>query len=149
MDIQEEATVYAVACESCRTKKCKCDRRVPSCSQCSTSNATCTYPELHKRGFPVGYLAEIERRLIETELALLQVLSGGVIPPPTINWLSKIGADVPKTERLKEWAKLPLTTPAERQHWLDTKLENVPQMNTSKHRGSSPKPLDKQRHLYF
>ncbi|KAF9249633.1 transcriptional regulator family: Fungal Specific TF [Penicillium roqueforti] len=59
-----------ISCETCRQRKCKCDRKLPCCSQCSNEPSRCVYPESGKRGLPLGYLNQLEQRLAETESAL-------------------------------------------------------------------------------
>lgn len=120
-----ESGVNAVACESCRTRKCKCDRLLPSCSQCSNTNANCTYPELHKRGFPEGYMSGLEQRLIETEIALLQALNHSPIPSSITNRFSKVNSSTSKASRMEEWKSLPLTTTSDRQIWHATKMTEL------------------------
>jgi hypothetical protein len=120
-----EVRVNTVACESCRTRKCKCDRILPACSQCNTINAGCTYPELNKRGFPEGYMSGLEQRLIETEIALLESLSGSALLSPTAHRYSKASSSASKAQRMEEWKRLPLATPSDRQNWHSVKINEL------------------------
>ncbi|KGO67772.1 Transcription factor, fungi [Penicillium italicum] len=49
------------ACDSCRTKKDKCDGLRPVCSTCATLGRPCTYKaNPKKRGLPTGYIRSLE-----------------------------------------------------------------------------------------
>lgn len=141
-----DAPINAVACESCRTRKCKCDRLLPACTQCSSNSAKCTYPELHKRGFPEGYMSGIEQRLIDTETALLQALSSSPIPAVVIHRFAKAGSAATKANRMKEWQDLPLTTAADRQKWHEKKMRELDPA-TPTHTAKSL--AEAQHHRYF
>ncbi|KAH8806036.1 hypothetical protein F5884DRAFT_468578 [Xylogone sp. PMI_703] len=116
-----------IACELCRAKKCKCDRRLPLCSQCSSIGALCQYPQSNKRGIPAGYISSLEQRLLETEVALFEALS--VINNPqyrndethTESSLAGVLSDQStrqsKEAKIEEWKRLPLRTSAQRQTW--------------------------------
>ncbi|KAE8145760.1 hypothetical protein BDV25DRAFT_62395 [Aspergillus avenaceus] len=44
-------TTNPISCEPCRQKKCKCDRLLPICTQCTSTSTQnkCVYPESGKR----------------------------------------------------------------------------------------------------
>ncbi|KAI9372497.1 fungal-specific transcription factor domain-containing protein [Aspergillus egyptiacus] len=49
------------ACDSCRTKKDKCDGAQPVCSTCASLSRPCTYrANPKKRGLPTGYIRTLE-----------------------------------------------------------------------------------------
>ncbi|KAL4866450.1 quinic acid utilization activator [Aspergillus spectabilis] len=49
------------ACDSCRTKKDKCDGAQPICSTCTSLSRPCTYrANPKKRGLPTGYIRTLE-----------------------------------------------------------------------------------------
>lgn len=49
------------ACDSCRSKKDKCDGVQPVCSTCASLNRPCTYKaNPKKRGLPTGYIRSLE-----------------------------------------------------------------------------------------
>ncbi|KAL5336990.1 fungal-specific transcription factor domain-containing protein [Aspergillus crustosus] len=49
------------ACDSCRTKKDKCDGAQPICSTCASLSRPCTYrANPKKRGLPTGYIRTLE-----------------------------------------------------------------------------------------
>jgi hypothetical protein len=120
-----EAGMNAVACESCRARKCKCDRLLPACSQCNTLKADCSYPEQNKRGFPEGYMSGLEQRLIETEIALLSSLSGSPLPSQTVYRYSKASLSASKAQRMEEWKKLPLATTSDSHKWHSAKMTEL------------------------
>jgi len=141
MSLQQE--LNAIACETCRSKKCKCDRKLsvsvstqfphqpdssrPSCSQCQTSSSPCRYQEGGKRGLPAAYMTSLETRLRNTETALyallctLQAQGGTVSIPPLLD------AEVPtsrrpqrsKAEKQSDWKRLPLRTSEDLGAWFD------------------------------
>lgn len=105
----------------------------PFCSQCSSGPANCIYPESGKRyeylhlmsppsdllegaanvyrGLPLGYLNQLEQRLVETESALygaLMTLSS--MSPTTVLQATAKPDSVhkPKAARMDEWSQLPL-----------------------------------------
>ncbi|KAI0699412.1 fungal-specific transcription factor domain-containing protein [Cytidiella melzeri] len=62
------------ACESCRRKKIKCDGVEPTCSQCSTSRAQCTWLQTKDRAaLSRHYVQELEARLLHMETLFQQV----------------------------------------------------------------------------
>lgn len=109
----------------CRTRLIhpQCDRYLPSCSNCVGNRAACSYPEPYKRGFPEGYMSGLEQRLIQTELALFEVLTTHTAPgAPSIarksaELFKEHAASVSKGRRMQEWQELPLDTQAERLAW--------------------------------
>jgi len=44
-DRRRRAAIAAQACETCRTRKSKCDERRPKCGLCERLGVTCTYRE--------------------------------------------------------------------------------------------------------
>ncbi|KAH6633147.1 hypothetical protein C7974DRAFT_165776 [Boeremia exigua] len=113
-----------IACDNCRSKKCRCDRRVPSCSQCRASSLICRYQEGGKRGLPIAYINNLERRLRDTESALyatmlafderdsIQASNFGLLKTPR---------ELSKTERQDDWRRLPLQTPDQLAMWFQEK----------------------------
>ena len=118
-----------VACEYCRAKKCKCDKRLPACTQCIVASTPCRYPEVSKRGFPPGYISALEKRLLESELALFDALttirsgteSGEIQSSQVSHLLERRNAHGIKAANIAEWKSLPLVTPQQRWHWLHEK----------------------------
>ncbi|KAF6803577.1 C6 finger domain-containing protein [Colletotrichum sojae] len=123
-----------IACESCRQRKRRCDRKLPFCLQCSHEPGRCQYPEQSKRGIPNGYLNKLETRLAETEAALFRALSGtldGQAPgfdsassPALLSqpaWTPRQN----KVDRVKEWESLPLQTPSDLQAWFRSKASET------------------------
>ncbi|KAK1540993.1 hypothetical protein CPAR01_06982 [Colletotrichum paranaense] len=111
-----------IACESCRQRKRRCDRKFHEPGRCQ-------YPEQSKRGIPNGYLNKLETRLAETEAALFRVLSGAldhtqVFDSASSPALLPQAAWTPrqnKVDRVKEWDSLPLQTPDDIQAWYRSK----------------------------
>ncbi|OJK01769.1 hypothetical protein ASPACDRAFT_116747 [Aspergillus aculeatus ATCC 16872] len=129
MPSDTEQALSPIACEPCRQKKCKCDRTLPVCTQCSPDPSKCVYPESGKRGLPLGYLNLIEQRLADTEQALFEALTtirelnashGGMVVQTT-----RKAADMrPKNARMQEWSQLPLSGWAERERWREAKQDH-------------------------
>ncbi|KAI8170216.1 hypothetical protein K4K49_000160 [Colletotrichum sp. SAR 10_70] len=117
-----------IACESCRQRKRRCDRKLPFCLQCSHEPGRCQYPEQSKRGIPNGYLNKLETRLAETEAALFRVLSGTMdsqtydaASSPALLSQAAWTPRQNKVDRVKEWESLPLQTPNDIQAWFRSK----------------------------
>ncbi|KAF4903855.1 Depudecin biosynthesis cluster-specific transcription activator DEP6 [Colletotrichum viniferum] len=117
-----------IACESCRQRKRRCDRKLPFCLQCSHEPGRCQYPEQSKRGIPNGYLNKLETRLAETEAALFRVLSGALdshtydaASSPALLSQAAWTPRQNKVDRVKEWESLPLQTPTDIQAWFRSK----------------------------
>ncbi|KAI8296230.1 hypothetical protein K4K56_006202 [Colletotrichum sp. SAR 10_98] len=117
-----------IACESCRQRKRRCDRKLPFCLQCSHEPGRCQYPEQSKRGIPNGYLNKLETRLAETEAALFRVLSGTMdsqtydaASSPALLSQAAWTPRQNKVDRVKEWESLPLQTPTDIQAWFRSK----------------------------
>ncbi|TQN69991.1 hypothetical protein CSHISOI_05506 [Colletotrichum shisoi] len=99
-----------IACESCRQRKRRCDRKL---------------------GIPNGYLNRLETRLAETEAALFRALSGALDGGPASSLdaasspaLLPQAAWTPrqnKVDRVQEWDSLPLQTPDDIQAWFRSK----------------------------
>ncbi|KIN03171.1 hypothetical protein OIDMADRAFT_119851 [Oidiodendron maius Zn] len=52
------------ACKSCRNRKLKCSRELPSCSQCCRLSSPCVYDRSkHKRGLKSGAVESLSRRI--------------------------------------------------------------------------------------
>jgi hypothetical protein len=134
-----------IACEPCRSKKCKCDRKLfvpilatthprpdsrrPTCSQCQSAQL-CRYQEGGKRGLPVAYMTSLENRLQETEAALLAAVNalqgrGGVdaIDFCAADEVSKVQRS--KAEKQKEWKRLPLRTVEDLVAWSVEKQQQA------------------------
>ncbi|XPS92385.1 hypothetical protein M3J09_001780 [Ascochyta lentis] len=120
----------SIACDNCRSKKCRCDRRVPSCSQCRASSLICRYQEGGKRGLPIAYINSLEKRLRETESALyaamLALEEQDSIKASNLGLL-KAPRELSKTERQENWKRLPLHTPEQLAIWfLEKQQQAVP-----------------------
>lgn len=134
-----------IACDNCRSKKCKCDRRMhvvlnhsepacvlticsPSCSQCRTSSLVCRYQEGGKRGLPIAYINSLERRLRETESALYAAMLAldehEIIKAGNLGLL-KAPRELSKTERQDDWKRLPLQTPEQLASWFVEKQQQA------------------------
>ncbi|KAF2713606.1 hypothetical protein K504DRAFT_487976 [Pleomassaria siparia CBS 279.74] len=76
----------SVSCETCKTRKVKCDRGAPSCGWCLKNHSVCTYLPRKKPGLRAGYGRELEARLDKLENLLLHQqnqinqLSSGQLP---------------------------------------------------------------------
>ncbi|KAH7627862.1 fungal-specific transcription factor domain-containing protein [Sordaria sp. MPI-SDFR-AT-0083] len=57
----------SVSCETCKTRKVKCDRGQPACGWCSKNAHVCEYKERKKPGLRAGYGRELEQRLDHLE----------------------------------------------------------------------------------
>ncbi|KAF6825222.1 C6 finger domain-containing protein [Colletotrichum plurivorum] len=123
-----------IACESCRQRKRRCDRKLPFCLQCSHEPGRCQYPEQSKRGIPNGYLNKLETRLAETEAALFRALSGtldgqavgfdSASSPALLSqpaWTPRQN----KVDRVKEWESLPLQTSSDLLAWFRSKASET------------------------
>ncbi|KAL6886003.1 hypothetical protein GGI43DRAFT_418492 [Trichoderma evansii] len=129
--IDEECVVvsHGVACEACRSKKRKCDRVSPVCSQCAHDSSSCHYPQINKRGLPVGYLSKLESRLADTENALCQLAcqyyAGVSIDPNEVlkPCPDRVSGDTSKSERMKEWETVPLKTMLDVKKWWSEKVD--------------------------
>ncbi|KAL4906816.1 hypothetical protein BDW74DRAFT_127646 [Aspergillus multicolor] len=106
-----------IACEPCRQKKCKCDRILPVCSQCSDP-AKCVYPESGKRGLPQGYITHLESRLAATEQALYSSYSYlRTFAPRTFRMTDSTQPAQSRTAAVNEWSRLPLRNAEDLELW--------------------------------
>lgn len=58
------------ACEECRRRKLRCDRRQPRCGHCQSSGVACLLSESHpsKKGPKRGYLSSLQSRISRFEV---------------------------------------------------------------------------------
>ncbi|KAK7187261.1 hypothetical protein DPSP01_013021 [Paraphaeosphaeria sporulosa] len=125
-----------IACEHCRSKKCKCDRKLPHCSQCRALSLACRYAEGGKRGIPAAYINSLEDRLAETEAALYSALA-------TINSVHNgtaglhrlltdasgpVARERSKIEKQDEWKRLPLRSGEQLRVWFEEKSQSDHQL---------------------
>lgn len=54
-----------VACEECRRRKLRCDRRRPQCGNCQSSGVACLVTTRSPRGPKQGYLKSLQARIGE------------------------------------------------------------------------------------
>ncbi|KAH6712530.1 hypothetical protein BKA61DRAFT_736913 [Leptodontidium sp. MPI-SDFR-AT-0119] len=124
------------SCESCKRKKCKCDRKLPICGQCAgvVPPISCTYVESNRRGIPGGYVGALEARLIETEVALYKTICSlrSSSANPALDLSRSSSETLPeallqheqgnesKVLKMATWKRLPLSTVEEVQSWWDT-----------------------------
>ncbi|KAF2820391.1 C6 transcription factor-like protein [Ophiobolus disseminans] len=54
----------SVSCETCKTRKVKCDRGHPACGWCLKNSSACIYLPRKKPGLRAGYGRELEARLV-------------------------------------------------------------------------------------
>ncbi|KAH6645993.1 hypothetical protein BKA67DRAFT_582922, partial [Truncatella angustata] len=117
-------TTASIACELCRTKKQKCDRKTPVCSQCANAPENCRYPEQNRRGLPAGYLNSLEKRLLETERALFFALAEIHARCTELGDYSDAGlrlmkpSSQTKTELVQSWSRNPLDTRNDGRKWF-------------------------------
>ncbi|KAJ5335141.1 Transcription factor [Penicillium brevicompactum] len=58
-----------LACEECRKKKLRCDRRRPQCNQCEDSGTACYVNEVRSpRGPKKGHLKALRNRIVTATL---------------------------------------------------------------------------------
>ncbi|KAH7310243.1 hypothetical protein BKA65DRAFT_518696 [Rhexocercosporidium sp. MPI-PUGE-AT-0058] len=124
-----------IACEACRVKKCKCDRTLPICTQCSSSDSTCQYPQSSKRGIPSGFISNLEQRLLETEAALFEALlfidtQSHQNPLPEEESLQRgefiqRGRGQPRDAKVEEWKRLPLNSAEHQRAWMNEKRRGL------------------------
>ncbi|KAF5873182.1 putative zn 2cys6 transcription factor protein [Botrytis fragariae] len=127
--------VARLACEPCRQRKCKasvfpiqacfCDRTLPSCSKCQGAPQQCYYSEANKRGLPPGYLAGIELRLNETEIALHRALSRLYNHSDARFQESREFPQASKGELMEQWQELPLGSDIDLETWWSRKTKYV------------------------
>ncbi|KAI0512573.1 hypothetical protein F5B22DRAFT_297220 [Xylaria bambusicola] len=116
----------SLACTSCRAKKQRCDRELPSCMQCINAQQPCRYPDQHKRGLPAGFLNALEARLRETEEALFYALSElheGTVENQAYARISsshfaRRALSQSKSEMMEMWAHLPLGDRSQAKAWF-------------------------------
>ncbi|KUI55878.1 hypothetical protein VP1G_03257 [Cytospora mali] len=132
----EEAETASIACEACRQKKCKCDRRI---------------------GIPAGYVNTLEKRLAETERALFFALAeihAGVVArddyeSPALRQTmgeSVLSSPTPITQQDKaklmaSWARTPLADREQVQKWFEANRGKAALPN----RGSSDADVARRR----
>ncbi|KAI5293623.1 hypothetical protein KEM52_005374 [Ascosphaera acerosa] len=64
----------AQACDRCRSKKIRCDGKLPRCSSCASIGFECkTSDKLSRRAFPRGYTESLEQRVIRLEAGKREV----------------------------------------------------------------------------
>ncbi|OAL35927.1 hypothetical protein AYO20_04833 [Fonsecaea nubica] len=61
----------AVACLRCKTRRQKCDNKLPACSNCARAKLTCVFPE---NEYPASYVKELQSRVawLEAQLGSLR-----------------------------------------------------------------------------
>ncbi|KAH7125227.1 hypothetical protein B0J11DRAFT_300063 [Dendryphion nanum] len=141
-----------IACEHCRSKKCRCDRQIPACTQCRTALLTCRYQEGGKRGIPAAYITSLEKRLQETEAALFSVLATvnndrdagprELWKPELVN--AMVAHSTSKAGRQEEWRRLPLRSTDQIDNWFKEKrqlAESVEPLSAQKKRAASIEPV--------
>ncbi|KAH7080005.1 C6 transcription factor-like protein [Paraphoma chrysanthemicola] len=62
----------SVSCETCKTRKVKCDRGHPACGWCLKNSSVCVYLPRKKPGLRAGYGRELEARLDKLESLIVQ-----------------------------------------------------------------------------
>jgi hypothetical protein len=113
----------------------QCDRQSPSCNQCSRAGVVCNYIKTSKRGFPEGYLAALEQRLCDTEIALFETLMLLRDPqnlpqslsesPEVSTAFRQLNAEQSKSTRTDEWNRMPLHSYDQRRAWLEDKYRHI------------------------
>ncbi|KAL1870963.1 hypothetical protein Plec18167_007270 [Paecilomyces lecythidis] len=81
------------ACTTCRSRKVACDRRKPSCGFCIKNQFECEYAATRRPGLRAGYIAKLDRRIVELEQRVQTLESSsrrtasndGEIPTPTMS----------------------------------------------------------------
>ncbi|KAH8426598.1 Zn(II)2Cys6 transcription factor domain-containing protein [Aspergillus melleus] len=110
-----------ISCDPCRQKKCKCDRILPVCTQC-TDPTRCIYPESGKRGLPQGYITHLEARLASTEQALFAVYEHLRSLGLHTEIPEGLGEQQPsrsqtRVAKMAEWERLPLNARGDLERW--------------------------------
>ncbi|KAF2011985.1 hypothetical protein BU24DRAFT_465561 [Aaosphaeria arxii CBS 175.79] len=73
----------SIACERCRTRKNKCDRKLPECSTCKAAGATCVVVDrLTNRQYPRGHVEglELEVERLKARIQELEIRSSEANP---------------------------------------------------------------------
>lgn len=96
----------------------------PSCTQCRAASLICRYQEGGKRGLPIAYINNLEKRLRDTESALyatMLALDDRDSMKASDFGLLKAPRELSKTERQDDWKRLPLQTPEQLNTWFQEK----------------------------
>ncbi|KAG9039449.1 hypothetical protein FRB95_010738 [Tulasnella sp. JGI-2019a] len=65
------------ACTRCRTKKIKCDSKLPSCSACTAAHVECNQEDRHRQTLkPRGYTDKLEVSLVKCIMVLQRLVPG-------------------------------------------------------------------------
>ncbi|KAG8863142.1 hypothetical protein FRB96_009324 [Tulasnella sp. 330] len=65
------------ACTRCRTKKIKCDSKLPSCSACTAAHVECNQEDRHRQTLkPRGYTDKLEVSLVKCVMVLQRLVPG-------------------------------------------------------------------------
>lgn len=100
----------------------------PSCTQCSAASLICRYQEGGKRGLPIAYINNLEKRLRDTESALYATMLAldecDSIKASNFGLL-KVPRELSKTERQDDWKRLPLQTPEQLVTWFQERQKQA------------------------
>ncbi|KAH8895560.1 hypothetical protein GQ53DRAFT_820385 [Thozetella sp. PMI_491] len=128
----KQRRMLSKACESCKSRKSRCNSKRPQCDTCRKKGVTCVYRERGQPGLPPGYGKVVNHRLavlessvekIEQSLqAVLQHVCGGAtgtIPhmqPLQLDHPAQGAAQQPQTWQQPESSpEVPLLTPSQSQ----------------------------------
>ncbi|KAJ5510189.1 hypothetical protein N7453_002292 [Penicillium expansum] len=84
-----------LACEECRKKKLRCDRRRPQCDQCEDSGTACLVNQIRSpRGPKKGHLKALRNRIATLE-SIISSDEGNLVPKELLNCSENYRSDEP------------------------------------------------------
>ncbi|KGO55387.1 Transcription factor, fungi [Penicillium expansum] len=84
-----------LACEECRKKKLRCDRRRPQCDQCEDSGTACLVNQIRSpRGPKKGHLKALRNRIATLE-SIISSDEGNLVPKELLNCSENCHSDEP------------------------------------------------------
>lgn len=112
--------------------KSSSDQNRPTCSQCQTSPRSCHYQQGGKRGLPAAYMASLEERLQDTEIALDAALRSvtdqrgqGIVYYHLDTARNLAPAfQYSKAEKQRSWRQQPLRTSEDIVAWFEARQVN-------------------------
>ncbi|EKG11238.1 hypothetical protein MPH_11710 [Macrophomina phaseolina MS6] len=111
--MDEPRRTSKTVCVVCRTRKQKCDRRLPSCNFCTQSGLECRWVTAKQPGLRAGYVSELEKRLTALEKEVRQLKAGRPAPSAEddINPASSKESSRPQSSEQSPVRSPPPTTP--------------------------------------
>ncbi|CAH2355357.1 hypothetical protein CLIB1423_25S00474 [[Candida] railenensis] len=120
MSSEQKKSRVKQACNFCRSRKAKCDGKLPHCTACNANPEKCVYSTLKKRrGLPSGYTHDLEKKVLVFQALISYIIRDKSQSTNLSETLEKCLIDIKESKTIVE------NIDSLQIYWDDSRLSNL------------------------